>query len=192
MIHKTAKVHKTAVIYDGVIIGANSIIGANAVIGGPPEHRDHLRGSKFSVHVGDNTYVGNGVTIDSGTIDHTLVGSHCTLLRNAHVGHDAVISDHVTLSCNVLIGGHTIVFPFANCGLGAIVHQNTVIGSGAMLGMGTIVTKATKIESFNIYVGNPARFLKANSVGLERSGLSTEQLRELVDAYNRLIRPKTS
>jgi UDP-N-acetylglucosamine acyltransferase len=198
-IHPTAVVHPGANIHPSVLIspysvigpmvsiGPNTKIGAHCVIGGPPEHKDHWDRWGFGVSIGEECFISNGVTIDSGIENNTSVGNRVTILRQAHVGHDAQIEDDVTLSCSVLVGGHSRVMRFANCGLGAIIHQRSLIGFLSMLGMGTIVTKKTPIRPCGIYVGNPAAALRRNDVGIDRSGLSEEQLNALLKEYSELV-----
>lgn len=107
------------------------------------------------------------------------------MLKNSHIGHDAIIYNNVTLSCNVLVGGHSILFPGCNFGLGALCHQHSVIGHYAMVGMGAIVTKTTKILPGNIYVGNPAKYLKANEVGLSRNSVTSEKIEIFISEFEK-------
>lgn len=153
------------------------------VIGGPPEHRGYWSGPYKSVIIGDDCFISNGVTIDSGTEQNTVVGNNVTLLRQSHVGHDAVIEDHVNISCSVLIGGHTVVMFGANIGLNASIHQHQLIGPLAMVGMGGVVTKQSTVEPFYTYIGTPVRKLRRNDVGIERSQLTAYELHRLEQAY---------
>jgi acyl-[acyl carrier protein]--UDP-N-acetylglucosamine O-acyltransferase len=71
-----------------------------------------------------------------------------------------------------------------NMGLGSICHQFKIIGAYSMIGMGTIVTKNSKIEPGNIYIGSPSRFLKENTIGLERNNINKEYLNNLIIKFN--------
>ena len=194
IIDYTAEIDPTAHIGPYCIIGARVKIGprtrvlAHAVIGGPPESRMHWNNWDYGVEIGADCFIGNAVTIDSGTRRNTRIGDGCILLRHSHVGHDAVIEQDVVLSCNVLIGGHTHVMRGANCGLGSIVHQNHLVGSYAMLGAGTIVPKKRDIVPGNTYVGNPAELLKVNAVGLKMHGVTNEVLAEEIELWKELKR----
>lgn len=90
------------------------------------------------------------------------------MLRNSHIGHDCIVEDNVNLSCNVLIGGHSHLKKYCNFGLGAMCHQFSIIEECVMLGMGCVVNKKSIIEYGGIYVGNPAKFLKKNVIGLKK------------------------
>ena len=185
-IHESAAIGAFSVIGPRVVIGADTYVGTHCVLGGPPEHREHWHSWNYGVQIGDRCYISNHVTIDAGTAHDTIVDHDCIILRHAHCGHDSVIGYGTVLSCNVLVGGHTIVMPYANLGLGSIVHQNHLVGAGAMLGMGCVVPKSVDIVPGNIYVGNPAKLLKPNKIGLERAGISGEQLLEYVEQWQKL------
>ena len=68
-------------------------------------------------------------------------------------------------------------------GLGSITHQFTQLPPYSMLGMGTIVTKKSIIEPFSIYVGNPAKFLKINKVGIQRNNLSNRYIKRTIQEW---------
>lgn len=154
-------IHPTAIIYDGVVIGIGNVIGPYCIIGGPAEKHGYFNVTG-RVYIGDNNTFTKQVTIDSGTTKVTEIGSGCVFLKNAHVGHDAVIDDKVTLSCNVCIGGHTAVLHSTNFGLGAVAHQRLLIPQKCMIGMNTTITKRTELEPGMKYVGSPARCIGPN------------------------------
>jgi len=203
------RIHPTAIIGDGVEVGDDNVIGPYAVIvgptrigngnwiaphvviGTPAEYRTgphpvawdgELSGA--GVSVGDSNIIREFVTINQGTHDTTRLGSGCYILARSHIGHDCVVDDAVTLSDAVQIGGHSRVWSWANIGMGAIVHQRCDVGPGAMVGMASAVRKPA--EPFMITVGNPARAVGINRVGLARLGCSDE----LVDEYERSVKAK--
>lgn len=196
-------IHPTAIIEDGALIGQNNFIGpycyitsnstigndnrleAFVCIGTPAEHKNILRlgqRGKRTV-IGHNNIIREYVTIHAGFEKDTIIGDDNTIQRNSHIGHDAVIKDNTTLSCNTIVAGHVIVEDGANMGLGSITHQFTQLPPYSMLGMGTIVTKKSIIEPFSIYVGNPARFLKINKVGIQRNNLSNRYIKRTIQEW---------
>jgi len=196
-------IHPTAIIEDGAIIGENNFIGpycyitSNSVIendkrleafvciGTPAEHKNILRlGQKGKrVIIGNNNIIREYVTIHAGFEVDTVVLDNNTIQRNAHIGHDAIINNNVTLSCNTIVAGHVIVEDGVNMGLNSITHQFTHLPPYSMLGMGTIVTKKSIIEPFSIYVGNPARFLKINKVGIQRNNLTNKYIKRTIQEW---------
>jgi UDP-N-acetylglucosamine acyltransferase len=195
LIHETAIVEKNVkigngnyigpycVIKEGVIIGDNNRFEAFVSIGTSPEHRNYFYGSDFSVVVGDSNIFREFVTVNAGTHADTIIGNKVVMLKSSHVGHDCIIEDGVNLSCGALIGGHSHLMKGCNFGLGATCHQNSLIGAFSMIGMNSVVPKDTDIEPGTIYVGSPAKFLKSNAIGLERAGISPEELAQIYQEW---------
>lgn len=187
-------IHPTALIEPGVEMGQGNYIGPHCLIkagtkigdnnrfeafvsvGTPPEHRDYFKERGRGVTIGDDCVFREFVTINSGCKEITKIGNKVTMLRGAHIGHDSTIGDFCNLSCSVLIGGHSYLFEGVNFGLGAMCHQFSVIGAYSMIGMNSVVTKNAQIAPGETYVGQPAKFLKANQIGLQRAGITPEDL----------------
>jgi UDP-N-acetylglucosamine acyltransferase len=199
------KIHLTAIIGDSVSMGKNNVIGpycvieGNTMIGdgnhfmghcsiGTPAEYYHDRGfvENYGVEIGDGNVMREFCTINAGTLKNTQIGSGVKLLRGTYVGHDVHIEDDVILSCNVLIGGFTRICKGANLGLGAIVHQKMIIGAYSFLGMGCVVTKKSICLPGNIYIGSPCRLLRQNTIGLDRAGISHEDLEKMTKEFNNL------
>lgn len=196
-------VHPTAIIEDGAEIGIGNHIGpfcfitskvklgnnnrleAFVTLGTPGEHKETLRNGTEGkgLIIGDRNIIREYTSIHSGVFEDTKIGNDNTIQRNVHIGHDAVVENKVTLSCNTIVAGHVRVMNGANMGLGSITHQFTVLQPYSMLGMGTIVTKTSTIEPFCIYIGSPAKLLKVNAIGIERSGLSHEEILEIIGSW---------
>ena len=195
-------IHPTAIIGESVVLGTNNYIGpycyitGNTVIGNgnrfeaycsigtAAEHRDYFKTDTGTTIIGNDNIFREFTTVNAGTKDPTIVSNNVTMLRNSHVGHDSCIEKSVTLSCNVLIGGHSLVMEGVNFGLGSICHQFSVIGAYSMIGMGSVVTKSSNITPGNIYVGSPAKLLKPNTIGLQRTNIDDIKLTELNERYN--------
>lgn len=197
------QIHQTAWIEEGAVLGINNYVGPNCYIGSnvkignnnnitgfssigmPAEHRDFFK-KEGEVVIGNHNVIREFVTINSSTRWITSMGSNCVMLRGSHLSHDSVLEDHVNVSCSVLIGGESYVMEGANIGLGTIIHQRQVIGSYVMLGMGAIVTKGLDVLPGYVYVGNPARQLKINQIGLNRAEISMEDLKMETDRFEAL------
>ena len=202
-IHPTAVVHEDAYIGSDCYIGPFCVIGKDVYIGNrnrfvshvsigaeaqhrslPPDHAGYVK-------IGNDNIFREFVTVHRSTVrgSQTDIGNMCLFMACSHTPHDAVIEDRVTLCNNVLLGGHTVVMQGATIGLGSIVHQYQVIGSYAMLGMGTIVTKTSVIAPVGVYVGNPAIIIKENKIGIERAGLTRDDI-DKEDRRFRLLKPR--
>lgn len=191
-------IHPTAIVSPDVIMGDDNYIGPYVLLQGPVTIGDRNRvegfcsvgtspenaaswqkGAWLGVHIGDENIVREFVTINAGAEIDTRVGCRNIILRGAHIGHDTQVADDCILSCNVLVGGHSKLDWACNLGLGAILHQFTYVPVMAMIGMGCVVPRNAKLRAGYTYVGNPARELRANSVGLSRRNLSLDELRSL-------------
>ena len=96
-------------------IGARSRIFPFASIGHQPQDLKY-RGEPSRLEIGADCMIREGVTINPGTEGGgmlTRIGDRCTLLANAHVGHDCRIGNDVILSNNVMIAGHVTIGDFA-------------------------------------------------------------------------------
>jgi UDP-N-acetylglucosamine acyltransferase len=201
-------IHRTATISHNVILGKNNYIGANCYlvdcvvgddnrfeafcsIGTPPEYKSHFTEGDWNiVRIGDNNVFREFVTINAGTKHNTTISNNCWFLKGSHVGHDSLIMDKCTLSCNALVGGHSILMEGVNMGLGSICHQFSILGCYSMLGMGTIVVKKSQIEPFKIFIGNPAKYLKSNSVAIERNNFNSDDILRFQELYNNFLKNK--
>jgi len=65
-----------------------------------------------------------------------------------------------------------------------MTHQKTTIGAYAMIGMGSVVVRDVPVGVK--VVGNPARMIGMNEVGLERSGVTSEELLAEDERFERL------
>lgn len=199
-------IHPTAIIGEFVILGDNNYIGpfcyitgntsigngnrfeAYCSIGTPAQDRTVMIDNEatHSVIIGNNNVFREYCTVHTGTVRHTTINNDCIFLVNTHISHDSIIENNVTIGNNTVLGGHTYVMEGANIGLNVIIHQYSKIGSYSMIGMGGVVTKRSSILPCKIYIGNPVKYLKYNTIGVERSQLSIDQINKLMDRYEKL------
>ena len=201
-IHKYNHIHPTAVIDDMVEMGEGNYVGpfcylagylqignknrfeAHCAVGTRPEHVKFNKPGLCSI--GNDNWIREFTTINSGTKDFTTVGSNVIMLRGSHVGHDCVIEDGVTLSCDAIMLGHVHVMKHSNCGAGCLIHQYQVVGSYSMIGMGCVVPKKTKLEPGHTWVGNPAQRLKTNLFALDKLNVDDYMLVEETARWSEL------
>lgn len=173
-------------ITGNTIIGDNNRFEAYCSVGTPAECIGYFKSFNGVTAIGNNNIFREFITINGGTTKQTLIGDNIIMLRNSHVGHDAVLENKVNLSCNTIIGGYSYIMEGTNFGLGSICHQLLKIGAYSMIGMGTIITKRSNIKPGGVYFGNPSRYIKENAFGLEKNNVSLEYLKELNERYNNL------
>ncbi|MCC7333408.1 MAG: hypothetical protein IT232_12455 [Flavobacteriales bacterium] len=171
-IHPSAIIHPTvkmgignfigayAILEENVVLGDNNYIGPHCIIGDVGESIKFFESERKGVIIGNNNRCTKQVTVDSGTVNPTVIKNNTLWLKNAHAGHDCVIEDHVQLRCNSIIGGHVTAQEGSKIYLGAIVHPRLVLPKNCIIGMGTIITKRIVLVDKGIYVGNPGRLLR--------------------------------
>ncbi|MCA9775798.1 MAG: gamma carbonic anhydrase family protein [Candidatus Eremiobacteraeota bacterium] len=103
-----------------------------------------LRGDNDDIHVGE------GSNIQDGVIIHVDPGYPCQVGKGSVVGHRAVLHG-CTIGDGCLIGiGATLLN-------GAVVPDNCLVGAGAL------VTEGKRLEEGYLYMGVPARKMRALS-----------------------------
>lgn len=178
------QIHPSAVIDDKVILGENIYIGPNCIIGFPAEYKtDFGKSSNFTVIIEDDVKITGNVTIDAGTKRHTCIGRGSFIMKSAYIAHDVVIGRDAIVSAHTCLGGHVEIGTGVNLGMNAVVHPRQRIGSFSMIGMGTIVTKNIAVLPGQIYVGNPAKPLGINKIGLERNNIDEIELERLINDF---------
>ncbi len=118
------------------------------------------------------------------------IGENCNICSHCFIENEAVIGNNVTIKCgvqvwdgitiedNVQIGANvtftndkypraknpnwklipTLIKKGASIGAGSTILCGVIIGENAMIGIGSVVTH--DVPAGEVWVGNPARFLK--------------------------------
>jgi UDP-N-acetylglucosamine acyltransferase len=171
-------------------IGARTRLFPFASIGHEPQDLKY-RGEAVRLRIGEDCLIREGVTMNPGTAgggSETIVGSRCSFLSNAHVGHDCKLGDDIILSSNVMLAGHCQIGNFANISGGAAAHQFVRIGAHAFVG--GLSGVENDIIPYGIALGNRASLAGLNIVGLKRRGFSRESIHDLRRAYRALFAPE--
>ena len=169
------------------VVGAETRIFPFASIGHQPQDLKY-RGEKSRLEIGRGNVVREHVTMNPGTSGGgmlTRVGDGCLFMVGAHVAHDCRIGDNVIMANNATLAGHVVVGDFAVLGGLSAVHQFVRIGKHAMIGGVTGVER--DVIPYGQVVGDRARLLGLNIVGLQRRGFSREQVQALRTAYQMLF-----
>jgi UDP-N-acetylglucosamine acyltransferase len=213
LIDPTAIIDSHAELVDDVSIGAFSVIGADVkidagtvigphvVIKGPTSIGKKNRIYQFA-SIGedpqDKKYasevtrleIGDGNTIREFTSMHrgtqqdnsvTRIGNDNLFMAYTHVAHDCIIGDHVIMANGASLAGHVHLNSHAILGGFTLVHQFTQIGQYSFAAMGSAITQ--DIPPFIMVGGKPTRPHGINSVGMERNGISAEDIRLIRNAY---------
>lgn len=175
-----------AVLERDTWVGEDCRISCGAVLGTDAQDLKY-QGERTFLMVGDRTVIREYATLNRGTAaaGRTVVGSDCLIMAYAHVAHDCVLGNHVILANSVNMGGHVLMEDWVTVGGISGIHQFSRLGAHSFVGGASRITQ--DVPPYCRVVGNPARLLGLNSVGLERRGLSPDVRRALKRAYRTLF-----
>jgi UDP-N-acetylglucosamine acyltransferase len=176
-----------ATLERNVTLGRSVKVGIGSILGGAPQDLKYA-GEETTVEIGDGTVIREYVTVNRGTAHSfkTTVGKNCLLMSYVHIGHDCQIGNGVILSNVVQLAGHVTIDDKAILSGLSAVHQFARIGHHSFIGGMSRVSK--DIPPFLKAVGNPVKLYGLNTIGLQRSGMDEETIRELKRAYRLLFR----
>ncbi|MFZ5502679.1 MAG: gamma carbonic anhydrase family protein [Pseudomonadota bacterium] len=131
--------HPSCQVIGDVKLGDDSSVWCNAV----------LRGDVNRI------VVGRGTNVQDLSVGHV---SHKTADKPG--GSPLIIGDYVTVGHSVILHGCTIG---NECliGMGSIILDDAVIPDRVMIGAGSMVTQGKMLESGMLYMGRPAKAVRA-------------------------------
>jgi carbonic anhydrase/acetyltransferase-like protein (isoleucine patch superfamily) len=141
---------ENATIIGDVIMGQQCSVWFNAVI----------RGDVNSIRIG------NKVNVQDGAVLHcTYQKTSVNIGNNVSIGHNALVHG-CTIEDNVLIG------------MGAIVMDNCHIATNCIIAAGAVLLEGTRVESWSVFAGVPAKKVKELSPDLFK-----EEVMRIADNY---------
>ncbi len=218
MIHPTAIIADSAEIADGVTIGPYSIIGdgvelgagtrieSHVVIRGPtrigrdnhiyqfasigevPQDKKYA-GEATSLTIGDRNTIRECCTISRGTVQDdgvTTLGDDNWIMAYVHIAHDCHVGNHTIFANNATLAGHVHVGDWAILGGFAGTHQFCRIGAHSFLGAYSNTNR--DVPAYATVTGQPSEPRGINSEGLRRRGFTSEQIRNVKNAYRIVYR----
>ena len=100
-----------------------------------------LRGDNDPIVIGENS------NIQDGSVCHTDDGMPIIVGNNVTIGHKVILH-----SCRV--GNSSLI------GMGSTILDNAEIGEMALIAAGTVITPGKKINKFELWAGNPGKFIR--------------------------------
>jgi len=138
-------------ICSNVLIGNYTIIGQNSVIGRPGLGSEkNINGMLIRIPQVGGVIIGNNVEIDalstvnSGTIeptvieDNVMIGCHVIISHNGIIKRGCIITGGSNVSGSVTIGKGSYL------GVNCSIKNGLTIGKNVLIGMGAVVRKSTK------------------------------------------------
>jgi UDP-N-acetylglucosamine acyltransferase len=172
-------------------VGDGTRIFPFASIGHQPQDLKY-RGEDSALVIGKNNTIREHVTMNPGTSGGgmtTRVGDGCLFMASAHVAHDCTIGNHVIMANNATLAGHVVLGDYAFLGGLSAVHQFVRIGQHVMVGGLTGVER--DVIPYGSVMGDRARLVGLNIVGLQRRGFSREDIQALRCAYEMVFQQET-
>ncbi len=177
--------HAHVVVAGHTRIGEGTAVHPFASLGQPPQDRAY-RGEPALLQIGAGNIVREYVTINGGTgAKGTRVGDRCFLMTASHIAHDCQVGNGVVMANQATLGGHVVIQDRAIIGGLAAIHQFTRVGEQAMIGGMSGI--AEDVIPFGMAVGNRARLMGLNLVGLKRSGVSRPEIHAMRAAFRQLF-----
>uniref|UniRef100_A0A7C3YZQ5 Acyl-[acyl-carrier-protein]--UDP-N-acetylglucosamine O-acyltransferase n=1 Tax=Desulfobacca acetoxidans TaxID=60893 RepID=A0A7C3YZQ5_9BACT len=176
-----------AIIKEYTTIGSRCRIFQFAVLGEIPQDLK-FAGERSSLVIGDDNTIREFATMHRGTTGGggvTRVGNGNLFMAYSHVAHDCTIGNGVILSNAASLAGHILVEDRAILGGFVAVHQFCRIGRHAFIGGASAVSR--DVPPYTMAVGNRAKLVGLNLVGLKRSGMSDASVQALRQAYEILF-----
>jgi UDP-N-acetylglucosamine acyltransferase len=167
-------------------IGAHNQFHAGCVIGDAPQDLKY-QGAPTRLRIGDRNVFREHLTVhrSNTTAEDTIIGSHCFLMAQCHIGHNCQIGDFVIITNGALLGGHVSVAERAFISGNCLVHQFVRVGTLALMQGGSAISK--DLPPYTVARGDNG-ICGLNTVGLRRAGLSPAERLELKQLYRTLFR----
>ncbi|MFD0823517.1 hypothetical protein ACFQ0D_35530, partial [Micromonospora zhanjiangensis] len=103
------------------------------------------------------------------------VGAHVAVMPQAVLTHDCRVDDQVTVASGVRLGGGSVLRHGVYVGAGALIREGVTVGARSQVGMGSVVLR--DVPPAQVWVGNPARYLRATALSPDRTTGVIPQLR---------------
>jgi UDP-N-acetylglucosamine acyltransferase len=169
-------------------LGARNRIFSGAVVGGIPQDLKY-QGEPTETVIGDGNTFREAVTINAGTVQDqgvTRIGNGCLFMANSHVGHDCVIGDRAIIANSVGLSGHVVLEEDIHFGGLSGAHQFVRIGKLAFVGgmCGVVMD----VAPYTMVNGTRAEVVGLNVIGMQRSGMTEEQVGRVKQAFKIFFR----
>jgi UDP-N-acetylglucosamine acyltransferase len=177
-----------AIVTGHTTLGEGNRVFPHAVLGEVPQDLKY-RGEPTRLEIGNRNTFRECVTVNLGTVGGggvTRIANGCLLMAYSHVGHDCLIGDGAIIANSVALAGHIILEDHVHMSGLAAAHQFTRIGRLAFVSGLTGV--AMDVPPYCTVTGARAELAGLNAVGMQRAGMTEEQIGRVKQAYKIMFR----
>ena len=140
-INETAYIDPTALVIGQVSIGADSSIWPMTVV----------RGDINTISIGERTNIQDGSILHvSHDGEFSPGGANMVIGNDVTVGHSVVLHACTLKDCCLI-------------GIGSVILDNAIVHKHAMVGAGSLVTNGKELEGGYLWMGRPAKKVRALS-----------------------------
>lgn len=132
-------------------IGENVTVGHNVILEAYHKNKMIIRDG---VWIGTNCYFNSAGGLKIG--NDVGIGPNVTILTSEHSGEPAIEPVMKT----DLEFAPVYIQDGADIGAGSIILPGVIIGQGSIIGAGSVVTKGIHVPAYQVWAGNPAKFLR--------------------------------
>jgi UDP-N-acetylglucosamine acyltransferase len=143
-----------------------------------PDWKGQTSSGYGRVHIGDNTVIRELTIINKPTDKVTHIGDDCYIMNRCFIGHDSHIGNGVQMNPGSSVAGFVKIGDHSHIGMNASIHQHSVIGNYCMIGAGSFFKGET--PDGIVWGGVPAKPIKVNTIGIERSNLTEHEKKDLI------------
>lgn len=181
-------------IHNGVTIKGRTTLGdacevfPGTVIGSEPQILDFKDFPESRTEIGARTILREQVTIHAGSDAHTgltYIGEECYFMVGVHVAHDCHVANKCVFANQVTLGGNVHVEEQVWMGGLSAVVQHCRIGRHAFASGGAMI--GGSVIPYGYVLGNRAKLVGLNVIGLKRRGFSRPSIHRLRAAYRSLF-----
>jgi UDP-N-acetylglucosamine acyltransferase len=177
-----------AIVTGHTTLGEGNRVFPHAVLGEVPQDLKY-RGEPTRLEIGSRNTFRECATVNLGTVGGggvTRIGNGCLLMAYSHIGHDCVIGDGAIIANSVALAGHVILEDHVHMSGLAAAHQFTRIGRFAFVSGLTGV--AMDVAPYCTVTGARGELAGLNTVGMQRAGMTEEQIGRVKQAYKIVFR----
>jgi len=185
MIHSTAIISDTAKIADDVQIGPYTVIGDQVEIDNGTRIDSHVV-INGPTRIGKDNHIYQFASIGDDPQDKKYAAEPTRIMAYCHIAHDCILGSQIIMANNATLAGHVQIDDWVICGGFSGAHQFCKIGAHAFLGMYTGISR--DVPAYTMASGQPAVPKGINSEGLKRREFSTDQVRNIKNAYRLVYR----